>query len=187
MSAKKLAQQKAGPMSPMSEEIKADSIELPNLKGTVKATLETLRRIQRQTAKALSLLGTASITGMGIADLLLAPFPVPTTFSQAQGTTDEDEPALPAPPVPVLTKLYVDGFPNLDEKSNFNMSVRFTNPQWTWPCYYWSGLAGSRRGGYSWVSEGFHGFFNWLNGEFYYPGRYDYWICKIVMEGDNVH
>ena len=55
MSAKKLAQQKAGPMSPVSEETKADSIGLFNLKGTVKTTLEMLRRIQRQTAKALSL------------------------------------------------------------------------------------------------------------------------------------
>ena len=183
MSAKKLAQQKTGPMSPVSEETKADSIGLRNLKGTVKATLETLQRIQRQTAKAFSLLGTASITGMGIAGLLLAPFPVPTTFSQAQGT---DEPALPAPPVPVPNKLYVDGFPNLDAESNFNMSVSFTNPQWTWPCYYWSGLAGER-GDYSWVSERFHRYVNWLNGEFYYPGRYDYWICKIVMEGDGVH
>ena len=145
MSAKKLAQQKAGPMSPASEEIKADSIGLLNRKVTVKTTLETIRRIQRQMAKAFSLFGIASITGMGIAGLLLAPFPVPTTFSQAQGTTDED--ALPAPPVPVPNKLYIDGFPELDDEGNFNMSVRFTNPQWTWPCYYWSGLAGSRRGG----------------------------------------
>ena len=125
-------------MSPVSEETKADSIGLPNLKGTVKTTLETLRRLQRQTAKAFSLVGTASITGMGIAGLLLAPFPVLTTFSQAQGTTDED--ALPAPPVPVPNKLYVDSFPELDAEGHFNMSVRFTNPQWTWPCYYWSGI-----------------------------------------------
>ena len=169
MSAKKLAQQKAGPMSPVSEETKADSIGLRNLKGTVKATLETIRRIQRQTAKALSLVGTASITGMGIAGLLLAPFPVPTTFSQAQGTTDED--ALPAPPVPVPNKLYVDGLPNLDDESNFNMSVRFTLPQFTEDCYYWSGLAGER-GDYSWVSERFHRYVNWLNDTFYYPLRY---------------
>ena len=78
MTAKKLNEQKAGPMSPASEETKADSIGLPNLKGTVKTTLETLRRIQRQMAKAFSLFGIASITGMGIAGLLLAPFPVPT-------------------------------------------------------------------------------------------------------------
>lgn len=182
MSAKKLAQQKAGPMSLVSEETKADSIGLRNLKGTVKATLETLRRIQRQTAKALSLVGIASITGMGIAGLLLAPFPVPTTFSQAQGTTDED--ALPAPPVPVPNKLYVDGFPNLDDKSNFNMSVRFTNPQWTWPCYYWSGISGNSSDP-QWRT--WHNYVNFRNNTFYYPGRYDYWICKIVMEGDNVH
>ena len=75
MSAKKLAQQKAGPMSPASEEIKADSLGLRNRKETVKATLETIRRIQRQTAKVFSLLGTASITGMSLAGLLLAPFP----------------------------------------------------------------------------------------------------------------
>ena len=178
MTAKKLNQQKAGPVSPASEEIKADSIGLPNLKGTVKATLETIRRIQRQTAKALSLVGTASITGMGIAGLLLAPFPVPTTFSQAQGT---DDPALPAPPVPVPNKLYVDGFPNLDAESNFNMSVRFTNPQWTWPCYYWTGI----HSGHSWRTT--HNYVNFRNNTFYYPGRYDYWICKIVMEGDGVH
>ena len=178
MSAKKLAQQKAGPMSPVSEETKADSIGLPNRKGTVKTTLETLRRLQRQTAKALSLVGTASITGMGLAGLLLAPFPVPTTFSQAQGT---DEPALPAPPVPVPNKLYIDGFPELDDEDNFNMSVRFTNPQWTWPCYYWTGIHNDHQ----WRTT--HNYRNYLNNTFYYPGRYDYWICKIVMEGDNVH
>ena len=169
MSAKKLAQQKAGPLSPVSEENKADSIELPNLKGTVKATLKTIQRIQRQMAKAFSLLGIASITGMGIAGLLLAPFPVPTTFSQAQGT---DEPALPAPPVPVPTKLYIDGLPNLDGESNFNMSVRFTNPQWTWPCYYWSGI--SKPEGYSdhfWHT--WHNYVNFRNNTFCYPGRYD--------------
>ena len=183
MSAKKLAQQKAGPLSPASEEIKADSIGLLSLKGTVKATLETIRRIQRQTAKAFSLFGIASITGMGIAGLLLAPFPVPTTFSQAQGT---DEPALPAPPVPVPTKLYVDGLPELDAKGHFNMSVRFTNPQWTWPCYYWTGIYGDSDSGTHWW-ETRHNYNNFWNGRFYYPGRYDYWICKVVMQGDGVH
>ena len=199
MSTKKLAQQKAGPMSPASEETKADSIGLLNLKGTVKTTLETIRRIQRQTAKAFSLLGIASITGMGIAGLLLAPFPVPTTFSQAQGTTDED--ALPAPPVPVPTKLYVTEIPELDKEDNFNMSVRFTLPQFTEDCYYWSGVY---EYGY-WDEEDFqwkngwrwengedsetehHNYDNYWNDEFYYPGQYDYWICKIVVWGDDKH
>ena len=156
MSAKKLAQQKAGPMGPVSEETKADSLGLLNLKGTVKTTLETLQHIQRQTVKAFSLVGIASITGMGIAGLLLAPFPVPTNFSQAQGT---DEPALPAPPVPVPNKLYIDGLPNLDAKDYFDMSVRFTNPQWTWPCYYWSGIVKPDYSDHFWQDEGDHGFF----------------------------
>ena len=83
MSAKKLAQQKAGPMSPVSEEIKADSIGLLNLKGTVKATLEMLRCLQRQTAKALSLVGIASITGMGIDGPLARSLPRSNDFQSS--------------------------------------------------------------------------------------------------------
>ena len=128
MSAKKLAQQKAGPMIPVSEEIKADSIGLRNLKGTVKTTLETLQRIQRQTAKALSLVGIASITGMGIAGLLLAPFPVPTADNQVVEK-------LPNVPVVNITSVGIDvhgvQWPTAGQTAELRMSVGHDNPPYS--------------------------------------------------------
>ena len=190
MSAKKLAQQKAGPMSPASEEIKADSLRLRNRKGTVKATLETLRRIQRQTAKALSLLGTASITGMGIAGLLLAPFPVPTIDAQSVSTQSMYGP----PPVPTATKVVVH-MPGYGQSGGLDMTFAYHNPENTDPCFYWSGIY---RVGYGWEHQdaeeyGHHNYYNYWNGEFYYPGadpNFDPWLdaqfyeCKIVLFGD---
>ena len=156
MSAKKLAQQKAGPLSPASEEIKADSIGLRNLKGTVKATLETLRRIQRQTAKAFSLLGTASITGMGIAGLLLAPFPVPTADDQVvvqpegNGNDEEgeqdDEKKLPNVPVVKITSVGIDVYgaqwPTAGQTAELGMSVGHDNPPYSSDTYFFSGPTG---------------------------------------------
>ena len=166
MSAKKLAQQKAGPMSPASEEIKADSLGLSNLKGTVKATLKMLRRIQRQTAKAFSLLGTASITGMGLAGLLLAPFPVPTIDAQSVSTQS----MYGAPPVPTTTKVVVH-MPGYGQSGGLDMTVAYHNPENTDPCFYWSGIY---RVGYGWEHQdaegyGHHNYYNYWNGEVLLP------------------
>ncbi len=161
-------------------------------KQTTASTIDTFDRSEQETAETPLIrgIGKALVIGTIISGMLLAPFPAPTVEAQPG-----DDGALPPPPVPVPTKLYVTGFPALYDDGNFNMSVRFTHPQWTIPCYYWSGVYRSR-GSWRWIDAEnppedwtgvTHNYNNhWIN-KYYYPGEYNYWICNIVLEGDGVH
>ncbi len=191
MTAKKLNEQKAGPMSLVSEETKADSIGLTNLKGTAKATLETLRRIQRQTAKALSLLGTASITGMGIAGLLLAPFPVPTAdvrevrealpedvevFGTPEVVTQDHKKKLPLPPAPIVDSVRIDVYaaqwPHPGTSERLGISVGHDDLLRSDDCYYFTGPRNPVGTDYSycWWLEEHRDFEDWFD-EFLCVGR----------------
>lgn len=200
-------------MSPVSEEIKADSLGLPNLKGTVKATLEMLRRIQRQTAKAFSLVGIASITGMGIAGLLLAPFPVPTAdvrevreslpedvevFGTPEVVTQDHKKKLPLPPAPIVDSVGIDVYaaqwPHPGTSAELGISVGHDDLRRSNDCYYFSGPIFEPEQvpyGFCWMIEEHEPYDDWKDGFLCGATCYslygnNYYICKIERFGDGV-
>ena len=152
------------------------------------------------------------ITGMGIAGLLLAPFPVPTAdvrevrealpedvevFGTPEVVTQDHKKKLPLPPAPIVDSVGIDvkgsQWPHPGTSAKLGISVGHDDLRRSNDCYYFTGPRNPAGTDYSYCWWTIHeDFDDWYDGFLCGATCYslygnNYYICKIERFGDGVH